>query len=91
VHGRRSRQLRQLFIAAARNGGSSIARVLDAAKLFRAGLVRKGRRGMRQNQIDQAGHQAEEAQKAERPETTREAEGSTPSLRSNGTKGDTTP
>jgi hypothetical protein len=56
VDGRRSRQLRQLFIAAARSPWT-IAKVLNAAVLYRAGLVKRQRR---RGSPDQAGHQKQE-------------------------------
>ncbi|HEY4685588.1 MAG TPA: hypothetical protein VII57_06025 [Dehalococcoidia bacterium] len=44
-HGRRSRQLRGLFVAATRGGARrTIAKVLDAALLHMAGLVKRRRR-----------------------------------------------
>lgn len=58
VHGRRSRQLRQLFIAAVR-AATPIRKVLQAALLVRAGLVRPRRR--LRGVADEAGHQEQES------------------------------
>ena len=54
-HGRRSEQLRQLFVALSRRGvHATLERVIAAAAIARAGLVKRRKA---HHQADQAGHQ----------------------------------